>query len=307
MNSSILFLVFNRPDTTSQVFEAIRAARPPRLYVAADGPRAHVINDEERCARVRKIATQVDWPCEIKTRFRDVNYGCKLGVSRAIDWFFTNEEEGIILEDDVLPLPCFFEYCDLMLERYRNNPEIGIVSGCNLVMANYTSPDSYFFSRYVHIWGWASWRRVWQQYDVQMTDWPAWRDANGLYFALKDRAQETYWVRLFEAVHRGQIDTWDYQLVFACWRQNLLSIIPKYNLTHNLGFGIDATHTTAEPPCYIKKSKPQSLTFPLVHPNSVMRDAEGDEWIATRLCNNTYGGRIRGLLSALRQRLMDSG
>ena len=168
MNSAVLFVIFNRPETTARVFEAIRSARPPRLYVAADGPRTSRSGEADRCRLVREIASRVDWTCELHTLFREANLGCKLGVSGAIDWFFQSETEGIILEDDVVPLASFFGLCDELLETYRDDPKVFAVSGCNLVSSVYRPNHSYFFSRYCHVWGWATWRRAWEHYDVPM-------------------------------------------------------------------------------------------------------------------------------------------
>src|ERR1700690_1974577 len=156
MQSPVLFLVFNRPDTTRRVFEAIRSAQPPRLYVAADGPRGARAGEAERCAEVRRIATAVNWPCEVKTLFRDCNLGCKMGVSSGITWFFEHEPEGIILEDDVLPVPTFFDFCDELLARFRNDDRVAMISGSNLIAGHFDPAESYFFSRCAQIWGWAS-------------------------------------------------------------------------------------------------------------------------------------------------------
>lgn len=280
MKSAVLFLVFNRPDTTRQVFEAIRAARPPRLYVAADGPRENRVGEKERCEEVRAIASCVDWPCEVKTLFRSANLGCKVGVSSGIDWFFENEEEGIILEDDVLPLPSFFDYCNELLERYRDDQRIALISGCNLVSTHFTPDASYFFSRYNHIWGWASWRRAWRQYDVSMSSWPAWRDAGGLKSASDgDFYFERYWREIFDQAEKGLIDTWDYQWVYACWSKNMISVLPKYNQIFNLGFGQDATHTTADAPGFVVDSVPKILSFPLVHPKIAQANKKADALI----------------------------
>lgn len=268
MRSAVLFVVFNRPDVTRQVFEAIRAARPPRLYVAADGPRRDRAGEAERCAEVRRIATDVDWDCSVRILFRDENLGCKLAVSGAIDWFFGQEEEGIVLEDDVLPVPSFFTYCDELLERYRTDVRIGLVSGCNPISSRAQPSASYFFSRSPHIWGWASWRRAWQTYDVAMKDWPQWRDSGGLTLVSNGcRRFERYWRGRFDVTHSGQIDTWDYQWAYALWRRGMLSILPASNLTHNLGFGADATHTTLHVPDYVTDSPPRDLDFPLKHPS----------------------------------------
>lgn len=297
MRSAVLFLVFNRPDTTRQVFEAIRAARPLRLYVAADGPRATRSSEIERCEEVRRIATEVDWPCEVKTLFRTENLGCKVGVSSGIDWFFENEEEGIILEDDVLPLPGFFGYCDELLERYRDDQRIGLISGCNLISKQFAPEESYFFSRYNHIWGWASWRRAWQHYDVTMQTWPAWRDSA----AIKQTSNgdvyfEHYWREIFDRVEQGLIDTWDYQWTYACWSKNMISILPKYNQVYNLGFGQDATHTTADAPDFVVDSVPKALPLPLVHPANVQANEKVDALINTIVFGVSFSALVKSKL-----------
>jgi hypothetical protein len=280
LKSPVLFIVFNRPDTTRRVFEAIRSARPPRLYIAADGPRSDRSGEDRRCLEVRKIASAVDWPCQVSTLYQPINLGCKIGVSTAISWFFENEEEGIVLEDDVLPLPTFFEFCDELLERYRNEERVAMISGCNLVANHFATDRSYFFSHYNHIWGWASWRRAWRHYDVAMKAWPAWRDANGL-AAMRSggRLFEHYWRHTLNAAYRGEIDTWDYQWTFACWRSGGLTVLPAVNQTHNLGFGADATHTVSEAPDYVTASAAKPMPFPLVHPASIERAARADDCI----------------------------
>ena len=278
MKSAVLFVVFNRPDTTARVFEAIRAVKPPRLYVAADGPRYGRDGEAMLCDHVRQLATQVDWPCKLFTHFQDINLGCKLGVSSAINWFFDHEEQGIVLEDDILAKPSFFEYCDEMLDRYRDDTRVSMVSGCNLLSKRLQMQQSYFFSRYVHIWGWATWRRAWKHYDVTMAQWPA-KQASGALHNLLDGniALANFWEQIFNLVYAGKIDTWDYQWVFACWMQGGLDILPARNLIENLGFGPDATHTTMETPQLLVESEPQDLVFPLLHPNSVARSLVADQ------------------------------
>ncbi|MGB9150212.1 MAG: glycosyltransferase family 2 protein [Burkholderiales bacterium] len=300
MKSPVLFLVFNRPDTTRQVFEAIRAAKPPRLYIAADGPRASRDGDAERCKQVRSIATNVDWPCEVKTLFRDKNLGCKIGVSDGINWFFENEEEGVIIEDDILPLPSFFDYCDELLARYRHDEKVAMISGCNLVSTLYTPANSYFFSLYNHIWGWASWRRSWKQYDVAMKTWPQWRDHGGLQkLSSGNRLFENYWRNIFNNVHVGNIDTWDYQWTFACWKSNGLAVLPAQNLTHNLGFGPDATHTTSGTPKYVAKSVPRPLEFPLIHPNVCKQQTDADARIEKEVLGITHIADMKRILKTI--------
>ncbi len=267
METPILFLVFNRPETTAQAFECIRAARPQRLYVAADGPRASRAGEAERCAEVRRIATAVDWPCEVHTLFREQNLGCKIGVSSGIDWFFDHEPEGIILEDDVLPDPSFFPYCAELLARYRDDDDVAIISGCNLIGDIDSVDTSYVFSRYLHIWGWASWRRAWRHYDVSMADWPSPGAAARLGGVLGQRTLPVaHWTTIFNDVAAGRIDTWDYQWVHRCWQRGMVAVFPARNLIRNVGFGADATHTIGDAPAVVAAMRAAPVAFPLRHP-----------------------------------------
>ena len=282
MQSAVLFLIFNRPDTTRQVFAAIRQARPPRLYVAADGPRPDRSGETALCFNTRRIATTVDWPCEVKTLFREKNLGCKHAVSEAISWFFENEEEGIVLEDDVLPTSTFFPYCEELLDRYRHDQRIAMISGCNLVSNRYRCDKSYFFSYFNHVWGWASWRRAWIHYDMTLEHWPEWRQSGQLsQLSHGNRIFVRYWRDVFDRVRQGTIDTWDYQWLFTLWRLEALAILPTHNLTQNVGFGSDGTHTMGAVPRYVQESVIKDLSFPLRHPCEVQQSVEADLLIAS--------------------------
>jgi hypothetical protein len=280
VRNAVLFIVFNRPGTTRLVFDAIRAAKPPRLYVAADGFRVDKLGEKERCEEVKRISTSVDWPCELMTLFRDENLGCKFGPANAIDWFFEHEEEGIILEDDVLPLPSFFSFCDQLLERYHYNEQIMMISGCNLIAKRFRPIESYSFIRHTHIWGWATWRRAWSYFDVSMQSWPAWKAEGGLLKVVNgDPLIESSWANVFDAVLEGRIDAWDYQWTYACWRFGGLSVLSEFNLTRNIGFGDDATHTVMQPPKCVTESIPQEVSFPLTHPNEIHKSNIADNLI----------------------------
>lgn len=274
LKTAVLFLVFNRPDTTKQVFEAIRKAKPPRLYVAADGPRTDKSGEAEKVEQVRRIETIVDWDCEVKTLFREENLGCGKAVSSAITWFFENEEEGIILEDDCLPSQSFFWFCEELLERYRDDMRVMVVSGDNFQFGKRRTDYSYYFSRYNHCWGWASWRRAWRYYDKDIENWPFIRFNGYLFDILQDKRTAKYWAQIFETVYRGKIDTWDYQWTFSCWIQNGLTILPNVNLVSNIGFGEDGTHTKAANK--IAMILALEITFPLKHPPTMIRDDVAD-------------------------------
>lgn len=238
----VLFLVFNRPDTARQVFESIRKAKPSRLFVAADGPRQNNVGEAERCAEVRRMVDkEVDWPCEVHRLYRDMNLGCKVAVSTAIDWFFSNIEEGIILEDDCLPSQSFFWFCQDLLEHYRHDNRMMMVSGINKLGTWKEGIFDYFFS-FGGIWGWATWRRAWKHFDVGMT---LWRDKNAkdsVRYTLDDQAEFERIKGTFDRVIQGKLDTWDYQWLFAMLINSGLSAIPSKNLICNIGIGTEATH-----------------------------------------------------------------
>lgn len=244
VKSPVLFLIFNRPDTTFKVFEKIKEARPSKLYVAADGPRKDK-DEVSVCEETRAILEKINWECEVKTLFRTENLGCKDAVSSAISWFFQNEEEGIILEDDCLPTNDFFAFCDVLLERYRFDSRIRHISGCNFQFGKSWGSCSYYFSNLTHVWGWASWKRVWKDYDKDLRYYQDNEVREQVLNIFSDLLIADSWDRIFRDVKSEKINTWDYQLAFINMFNNGLSIIPNANLISNIGFGGEATHTTS--------------------------------------------------------------
>ena len=264
MKTPVAFIIFNRPDTAERVFSEIAKARPSRLLVIADGPREDRPGELEKCKASRAIIDRVDWPCEVLTNYSEVNLGCKNRVSSGIDWLFGQVEEAIILEDDCLPEPSFFQFCEEMLERYRHDERIGMVSGTNFLDNKITIDESYYFSNYMTIWGWATWRRAWQAYDVKGTVWSKLKNEKFLDSYFVSKLERKYWTYAFDGVYEGRIDTWDYQWVLCNWAQSRLSIVPKVNLISNIGFRSDATHTSKQS-IYAAMST-DALGFPLSHP-----------------------------------------
>lgn len=232
LHTPILFLIFNRPDTTAQVFQSIRNARPSRLYIAADGPRSNKIGEKEICEEVRQIATNVDWPCEVFTLFRQENLGCGKAVSSAIKWFFDNEPQGIILEDDCLPHDDFYFFCEYMLNKYRDEKRIQHIGGTSFIGSKVTIDTSYYFSMFVHVWGWASWNDRWENYQFDVSR----LNVSTLLEGYKhDKRYIAYFEDRIKRMLRGKINTWDYQWLFTMWSQKAVSIIPKSNLVLNIG------------------------------------------------------------------------
>ena len=295
MKTAVLFLVFNRPDTTAQVFDAIRKAKPPRLYVAADGPRADRVGEKEKVARVREIATAVDWPCEVKTLFREENLGCKYAVSGGITWFFEHEEQGIILEDDCLPHPDFFMFCETLLDRYATDKRVWVITGDNFQNGVRRGEASYYFSRYNHVWGWASWRRAWQKADMDIRFWLEWKTSPAWSEFWPDSVARKYWEKIFDRMYRAEIDTWDYPWTASVWYHGGLTATPNVNLVSNIGFGPDSTHTAfADSPLAGMATKSISE---IRHPAAVEQDAVADRYVF----NHTFGGHaLRLPLSLLR-------
>ncbi len=280
LKTPVAFLVFNRPDKTEKVFEAIRQAKPPKLLVVADGPRADRPGEAEKCAAVRAIIDRVDWDCQVLKNYAESNLGCKQRVASGLDWVFDTVEEAIILEDDCVPHPTFFRFCEELLNRYRHDKRIMSICGQNVPFRNRRTEDSYHFSRYSSSWGWASWRRAWRFYDVDMKLWPEVRDGNFLSDILGDLKTVKYWTRTFHMCYEGQINTWDYQWTFAGWVQNGMSILPSVNLVTNIGFDEEGTHTTDCNPTSSPANRPlEAMSFPLRHPPFVIRDAQADRWI----------------------------
>ncbi len=271
LNPPVLFLIFNRPDTTARVFEAIRAARPARLYVAADGPRAGRPGESERCAEARRIATAVDWPCELHVLFRDENLGCGRAVFEAVTWFFGHEPEGIILEDDILPDPTFFTYCAELLGRYRHDPKVMAVCGGGYGDRRRFRGASYTFARVFDPWGWASWRRAWKMHDGSFQGLDKFKHHLGRIGPRGFDCRE-YWQRMFRKTVRREFDTWDFPWMFSIFRAGGLVAYPASNLISNLGFRDDATHTRPGPgdvSSPLAEMPPSPLRFPLSHPRHV--------------------------------------
>src|SRR5688572_18798528 len=296
----VAFIIFNRPETTASVFAEIARARPAKLIVIADGPRPDVPGEAELCARTREVVKAVDWECEVLTNFSDSNLGCRARVSSGLDFVFDNVEEAIILEDDCLPHPSFFPFCESLLERYRDDEEVMAISGDNFHAGRRYTPFSYFFSRFVHIWGWATWRRAWKHYDVEMKQWQTLRSTDWLKELFEREQDVAYWREVFDKVADHQINTWDYQWLFSVWANGGLSIAPEINLVSNIGFGGSATHTSDIN--HDMANLPVSDIGPLKHPLSVERNREADDFEMRHLFardDQRLYARIRGKVSRI--------
>lgn len=283
MKTPVVLIIFNRPDCTARVLEAVAQAKPEKLLVIADGPRPDRPDDRARCAATRAVIEKVDWDCEVLTNYSEENLGCKMRPVTGIDWVFKQVEEAVILEDDCLPHPSFFNFCDELLDRYRDDDRIMMIGGINFLTEWKTEFQSYYFSLFGSTWGWASWRRAWRLNDPEMKIWPTVLEARLLEQIFPDPVHCQYWKDIFQKVYDGEItDAWDYQWLLACWINSGFRIFPEVNLISNIGFREDATHTFGESP--FANMQTNQLAFPLTHPPFIMRSVELDAMIQERFC-----------------------
>lgn len=285
----ILLIAFNRPDITQRVFDEIKKIKPKQFFMSVDGPRDTKPGEDVLCQTTRDIVKQVDWDCEIKTYFPEKNAGIQgihSGPTMAINWFFEHVEEGIIFEDDCLPDPSFFQFCQEMLEKYRTNEKIMHISGDNFQFGAKRGDASYYFSIIPSTWGWATWRRAWKHFDPLLKSFPKFRDENKISTIIQEKDAQRVWLDTFRKEYYGEWKTWDYEWIYSIWSHGGLSIIPNVNLISNIGFGTQATHT------FSKESKfadipTENIQFPLIHPEEIQPNDEADRFIFETQFANT--------------------
>jgi hypothetical protein len=276
MKTPIAFIIFNRPKQAKLVFEAIRAARPETLLVIADGPRS----EDERavCQVTRDIISEVDWKCEVRKNYSEKNLGCRKRVSSGLDWVFQEVDRAIILEDDCLPDPSFFQFCEKLLERYKDDGQIMSIGGNFFQQKNksFNCSDSYYFSILPHIWGWATWRRAWLKYDVDLARWPEIKKQKTLESYFNNPGAYEYWSHVWDQYYNKRIDSWDGQWFFACAVNKGVCINPNVNLVSNIGFGEKATHTRSS--SEFSKIPVGTMQFPLCHPEKIAVNRVSDKF-----------------------------
>jgi tetratricopeptide (TPR) repeat protein len=276
LRTPVVLIIFKRPEATTRVFEVIRQVQPSKLLVIADGPRLDCPEELEKCVAARKIVEQVDWNCEVLTNYSDINLGCKTRVASGLNWVFEQVEEAIILEDDCIPDPTFFYFCEELLERYRNDERVMQITGEN-THGYQSTHSSYYFSQYSFYWGWATWRRAWRLFDKQMEAWQKTRKSQWLENLLGNQERAKYWTEIFDLTYNG-FNSWGWAWTFTCFMNQGFCIVPNQNLISNVGFGKDAAHTTWEVD-EIADLLTQSMVFPLKHPHEVQVNIRAEEVI----------------------------
>lgn len=307
LSTPVAFFIFNRPDLTERIFAAIAEAKPTKLLVIADAPRFSA--EVENCEKTRAVIEKINWDCDLLTHYAEQNLGCGRRLSSGISWVFSQVEEAIILEDDTLPAPSFFNYCQTLLERYRDDERIMHINGDNSLMQNRNS-YSYFFSKYMHCWGWATWRRAWSHYDYYMKSWREFKSSGMFENACDNVYEQRYWNEIWDQMYEDpQVkDTWDYQWQYSCF-SNGLSITPNQNLISNIGFNrADSTHATGNNP---RANLPVRDMWEIQHPPFVVRDKHADAYTfdeiffgRTMKSRDTTIGKVRQLLSPIKRKVL---
>lgn len=274
-DTPVAYFIYNRPQQTEQSFKRIAEIEPRTLLLIADGPRGE--SERQRCDDTRAVLRHIDWECDIHINFSDYNIGCRQRVASGLDWVFQRVEAAIILEDDCVPDATFFAFCEQLLSRYRSERRVSMIAGDNFQFGRRRTAHSYYFSLIPHIWGWATWRRSWRYFDLDMKAWPKLRRTSWLRDTVTPQPVVAFYRDMFDRAHAGEVDTWDIQWVFANFVQGGLTILPQTNLVTNIGFGTDATHTRS-PTAREANMRTAAMQFPLQHPPTIQRNVEADEF-----------------------------
>ena len=276
VSSPVVLIVFNRPRHTAETFAVLQAQQPARLFIIADGPRPDHPDDVRRCAEVRAVVEQVDWPCEVSRDYAESNLGLKRRVSSGLDWVFAQVDRAIVLEDDCIAHPDFFAFCDELLERYADDERVWVVTGDNFQQGGRHGEAAYYFSKYPHCWGWATWRRAWGHYQEDIPFFEEWKDSAEWRRIAPSRVERAYWEAIFSRVERHEIDSWAYPWTACVWHGGGLTATPNTNLVTNIGFGAEATHTTGATKQHGTPSEPLGA---ISHPSRVERDRKADRFV----------------------------
>jgi len=266
LSTPVALFLYRRPECTAESFRVVSAQQPPKLLIVADGPKSD--QEREQCLAARRIVERIDWPCEVLRNYSDTNLGCRRRMWTGLDWVFSLVDRAILIEDDCVPHASFFRFAEEMLERYKDEPRVMMINAMSSPPFAGRNDQSYWFTRYPLVWGWATWRRAWRLYDAEMRAWPGKRQEGMLGRMLQDEDACEYWTGMLDRAHANQIDTWDYMWTFSCWANDGVSIIPSVNMVKNIGFGAEATHTTDSDSKHARLAA-KEMIFPLRHPAGI--------------------------------------
>ncbi|MEP0870509.1 glycosyltransferase family 2 protein [Trichocoleus desertorum AS-A10] len=294
-SAPVVFLIFRRLELTARVFEQIKAAQPSKLLVVADGPRSEA--ERTLCDQTRAVTEQIDWECEVFRNYSEENLGCCRRVASGLTWAFEQVEEAIILEDDCLPHPDFFGFCQTLLNYYRDDDRVWVISGNNFQNGQWRGDGSYYFSKYNHCWGWATWRKAWQHWEFNPKKWLEFRDSGLMQFVCESSRESAYWTEIFNTLFlENKLNSWAYPWMFTCWMQSGLSILPNVNLVSNIGFEANATHTQSDSSlANLSAGELERIS----HPTFILQDKSADLYTFSQ-CYQPHQGKLNLLLKRLK-------
>lgn len=276
LRTPVVLIVYQRIDNLATICEAVRKIKPQEIFVIADGPKnaqEKILTDQVRA----KLEELIDWPCHVHKNYAKTNLGLKERFRTGIDWVFRHTDRAIFLEDDCIPDPTFFKFCGELLKKYQDDERIMTISGNNFQFGKLKLKSSYYFSKYPHVWGWATWKRAWELYDSQIADWPTRRNTSWLKDVTQGFVISKFWKYIFDRLTAGKINTWDYQLTYASLKNHGLNITPAVNLVTNVGYGSDSTNIKRQNQTVNVPAAP--MKFPLVHPRTYAVDHAADHRI----------------------------
>ena len=285
----VLLVFYRRPDTTKRVFEAIRAARPTKLFLATSAPNPDRPVDKELCNATREVVANIDWPCEVYRDYREERIDADHGVPTAVSWMFEHVDRGIILEDDCVPNISFFNFCEELLEKYKGDRRVMSISGSNFQDGNFRGNASYYFSNYAMTWGWATWKRAWDLYDPNLKKFPDFVQHNSIAKIVQNKKEQAYWVTFFNKLYTKKFAFWDTTWIFAVMSNGGLSISSNYNLIQNIGFGSSATHTKEDTGLSLQLQDVHHI----IHPDHVEADQAADTYFYKKLHSPSFMTKVR--------------
>jgi hypothetical protein len=305
LETPVVIIAFNRPDKTQQLITALAKTAPPKVYTVIDGPRCE--SDINKCNKVRKLLQNLPWNCQSQPIVSESNLGCRRRVISGLDIVFEQEDSAIILEDDCLPDPSFFPFCQTLLQYYLNDQRVMHIGGNNFQQGILRGDASYYFSRHTHCWGWATWKRAWQSIDRTMEHWQTFKDLDGMADWSTDELEKEFYMKELQKCYDGEIDSWAYIWGYSCLLNHAFGIVPQRNLVSNSGFGEDATHTTIDQ--WYSNLATDSIGS-IRHPEFIIRNREADQFYFDKVIggeemryNKTFSAKLKRLPKGIRRRL----
>ena len=294
INTPIVLICFNRPNETAKIFNKIKLIKPKKLFLIMDGPRIGEQEDIINCLLVKNIVTNISWNCIVYKNFSKKNLGLKKRIVSGLNWVFSKTKSAIILEDDCLPNRDFFTFCQKLLIYYEKNNTVRFITGNNFQKSKHNKKTSYYFSKYSHIWGWATWKNTWELYCDDNRVWKKYLNSKEFCKTCPNYLERRYWKSMFNKVKSGKLKSWSIYLLFSIWKNSGLTATPSVNLVKNLGFNERGTNTKISTIKY--NTKNLTLSKKLIHPKKIFQNSLVDNYVFENIYNENFKKKIIRLI-----------